>query len=492
MTILKFKALHFLKPLLFVSLYFCTTSSLFSQPIEENIQRLLESSDNYHFKDNLKSLKYAKEATDLAEKANNELLLAKSYLILGRSLNSVGASSLSLEYLDKGFQLSSVQNSVILKTVYKEFKGDNYNRLGLHKQELKEFLEILDLIPKDDNRETQQIFSRIHARIAHSYYQQKNYNSALKHIDIALKIQEKLSETERTSELYNVYLVKGEICLQVNKADSAYYYFKKASDLIRKGEEFEYLSLKSFGDYYNKIGNNMNAIHYYEEALKDMEKFNVVEDPAKLEILKDLAEIHRIEGNNSDYLKHLENYIKIENGLRQKEKENVQAAIDIIVKDQKSKENGHSIYLWIIISIISLLLIYLFIVYRKTHYKKRKILFEKNTIERKSKENIEILEKKLQVSVDELIEDAKNNQSSFLEKFQLVYPDFYNKLIKLYPNLNSGELELLAYIYLNFSTKDIASYTYRSYRTIQSRKYSLRKKLGLESHEDFYIWLRNL
>src|SRR5690606_37149871 len=139
----------------------------------------------------------------------------------------------------------------------------------------------------------------------------------------------------------NVYLVKGEICLQVNKADSAYYYFKKASDLIRKGEEFEYLSLKSFGDYYNKIGNNMNAIHYYEEALKDMEKFNVVEDPAKLEILKDLAEIHRIEGNNSDHLKHLENYIKIENGLRQKEKQNVQAAIDIIVKDQKSKENGH-------------------------------------------------------------------------------------------------------------------------------------------------------
>lgn len=122
----------------------------------------------------------------------------------------------------------------------------------------------------------------------------------------------------------------------------------------------------------------------------------------------------------------------------------------------------------------------------------KSLLYAKNAAELAEEQNIKILEQKLKVSVDELIDDAKNDRDSFLEKFQIVYPEFYNNLLSRYPNLNSGELKLLAYIYLNFSTKEIATHTFRSYRTIQSRKYLLRKKLGLESHEDFYIWLRNI
>lgn len=475
-----------------VFVFFSSTVFIYPQDNQKKIENLLQNSDNYILKDDLKSLKYAKDATKLAKESNDEQLLAKSYLVLARSLNHIGAFNKSLEYLDKGLELRHVQNDIFYKSAFKEFKGDNYNNLGLYRQELKEYSEILEILPVTDERRNQQFFSRINARIAHNYYNQKDFRNASKHIDIALKIQENLSKTERPSELYNVFLVKGEICLSSDKVDSAFYFFKKASDLIQKGIEYEFMSLKSFGDYYREVGEYATAIHYYQAALKDMENFKVSDLQYKSDITKSLADLYRMLGNEDYFFKYIQLYIEADNEHRKREKENLQTAIEIILKDDNNENKNAITGLWVVLVFISLLLFLLFIIYRKTKIKKQKLLMEKDRIELKNEENIKVLEQKLQVSIDELLEDAKKNRSSFLEKFQQVYPEFYEKLLGHYPNLNSGELELLAYIYLNFSSKDIATYTFRSYRTIQSRKYSLRKKLGLDSHEDFYIWLRNL
>ena len=92
---------------------------------------------------------------------------------------------------------------------------------------------------------------------------------------------------------------------------------------------------------------------------------------------------------------------------------------------------------------------------------------------------------------NEIITLAKENHPNFYTRFIEVYPDFQNKLLSINNNLQTSELVLLAYIYLNFTTKEIADFTFKSPKTIQNRKHLLRKKLGVSSSEDISVWLKS-
>lgn len=60
------------------------------------------------------------------------------------------------------------------------------------------------------------------------------------------------------------------------------------------------------------------------------------------------------------------------------------------------------------------------------------------------------------------------------------------------PNLRSTELEFCAMAFLNFSTKNIAEYTYVTIRAVQVRKNRLRKKFDIPSDAGFNNWMREL
>lgn len=57
--------------------------------------------------------------------------------------------------------------------------------------------------------------------------------------------------------------------------------------------------------------------------------------------------------------------------------------------------------------------------------------------------------------------------------------DFFNTLLKIYPDLKPAELKLCAYLRLNLSSKEISEITNRSIRTIETIRSSIRKKMGL-------------
>lgn len=94
------------------------------------------------------------------------------------------------------------------------------------------------------------------------------------------------------------------------------------------------------------------------------------------------------------------------------------------------------------------------------------------------------------VTLDELYESAKSRDPNFYNKFQIFYPDFFKKLTEFNSDLQKNELHILAYIYLNFETKQIADILYLSPKTIQNKKYNIRKKLNMQTNEDMYIWLK--
>ena len=99
-------------------------------------------------------------------------------------------------------------------------------------------------------------------------------------------------------------------------------------------------------------------------------------------------------------------------------------------------------------------------------------------IEQKKDEAKE-LEQKLNESFDEVIELAKSNDSAFLKRFQEVYHEPSKRLLEKHPDLTNSELILSAMIFLNFSSKEIASYTFVEHRSVQTKKGRLRKKLNL-------------
>jgi len=79
--------------------------------------------------------------------------------------------------------------------------------------------------------------------------------------------------------------------------------------------------------------------------------------------------------------------------------------------------------------------------------------------------------------------------SEFELLFRKLHPDFYEKLLTLCPYLSKSELYISAMIRLNLSSKDMASLVNLSISTIETNRYHIRKKLGLDQGENLTIFL---
>ncbi len=95
-------------------------------------------------------------------------------------------------------------------------------------------------------------------------------------------------------------------------------------------------------------------------------------------------------------------------------------------------------------------------------------------------------------SASELVILAKNKDQGFYQKFILAYPDLIDKLNKLCPTICRTELEFCAYLKLNFSTKQIATYTNSTIKSVECKKYRIRKKFDLDPSADIYVWINSI
>lgn len=304
---------------------------------QQEIQNLWNNSDKYILRDAVSSMRYAKQASLLSERYGDSFNKAKSYLILGKSLLSIDMYSESLFYLDKGLKEPATANHHILKVLFKEFKGDNYGKMGLPEQEFNEYSDILSFVPKDEkNHEYQRMISRTYARMSANLGGRKEYDKADKYINKAIKIQEKFSDSE--GEIYNIYMIKGDICLNRKVYDSAYYFFNKSYNLVRKDIEYEYMSLKLFGDYYRAIGNKSKAISFYQQALDDIKKTKIDDASNKAELYKNLSQLSGETGDSVKKSYYSELYQKEYEKLQNKNNKDIQFAVKSILNQEKQEK----------------------------------------------------------------------------------------------------------------------------------------------------------
>ncbi|MFT3824342.1 MAG: triple tyrosine motif-containing protein [Chitinophagaceae bacterium] len=77
--------------------------------------------------------------------------------------------------------------------------------------------------------------------------------------------------------------------------------------------------------------------------------------------------------------------------------------------------------------------------------------------------------------------DHNEEWEQFAIHFDNVHTNYLKKLKELYPDLSPSELKLAAYLRLSLSTKEIAQLMNISIRGVETSRYRLRKKLGLEN-----------
>ncbi|NIF07440.1 hypothetical protein F3J23_18630 [Chryseobacterium sp. Tr-659] len=91
-----------------------------------------------------------------------------------------------------------------------------------------------------------------------------------------------------------------------------------------------------------------------------------------------------------------------------------------------------------------------------------------------------------------LVNLAKEDINTFYIEFEKNYPSFQFILKEKYPELNLSDINYCSLIKMKFDIKQIATYTNTTLRSVESRRYRIRKKMELKGQDDLYIIISNI
>lgn len=252
--------------------------------------------------------------------------------------------------------------------------------------------------------------------------------------------------------------------------DSAFYFAKKSVEIKPSAisdDKSMITNFTVFGNYYMKKKNYEESVRNFHKALKVAQRTGI-----ELNIndtYKSLQEIYR-ETGRKDSADYYENKIK-QNDLQMLQSK-YNSLQEVISKDEQeqNKKLTLSFFIWglsIVIVLAGSVFFYLKL--------KKKKGIENN-------QNLHDL-------FNNLITLVQNNDPAFMFAFENAFPDFSDKLLKLNPDLQQSEIEFCALLKLKLTTKEIAKYTFIETRTVQNKKYRLRKKLEIPQSIDIYNWI---
>lgn len=305
-----------------------------------------------------------------------------------------------------------------------------------------------------------------------------------------------------TGNLRNAFTVSafqmGKAYIQLGQYDSAQYYLNKSLGNIRKFKQKMYAIpvYMSFGLLDYKAHQYESALKNYLLALQIADKYDDMH--LKKEIYLGLANVYDKLDSPTYKMLYLKQYVKLSESLSISEKQLITTPADYIFKENEEiyKANKNR-YILTIVAILNLFFITVaatFMLFRR--FKKEKI----SSLEkfRLLEEKIQLLNKEEQIeplndeALKKTVQLAIAGDPTFFTNFKALNETFVEKLISKAPNLVHSELEICAYLKLNFETKEIARYTGLSVRAVQGIKYRIRKKLLIKTTEDLNIWMMKM
>lgn len=394
------------------------------------------------------ALRYADLAQNQRYTATDKSLQSRLYNVYGRGYMALGFYKEASEYFDKAINElgdSDAQHAELLSNVYYN-KATVYRTLGDLKSEFETLQQLLRIYPLPTG----------HGRMAISYLDYKN------------------------------------------NPDSALYHLHQASKLLEgRGSALvliDAIITQSYGYYYEHQHQYDSALYHYQEALKLAYMTNM---PERVRLAyESLANAYEQAGDRENALEFRIRYIHIDDSLKRAEKRALSVPVEQFLREKEKEHAQARLRTYLIFGGLFVLAILFIIWLRYTYLKKkahRETLLEAQAdIIRQQQRETKILEQKVNTAFDEVLQLAKENDASFLVRFQEVYPEFIAKLMDINSKLVNTELALCALIYLNLSSKDIARFTYIQTKSVQIRKYRLRKKLEIPQDADLHVWLQSL
>lgn len=242
----------------------------------------------------------------------------------------------------------------------------------------------------------------------------------------------------------------------------------------------------TMGYYYNEINNSTEAEKNLKKALEINIKTKRTYSTHIAGVYKSLAELYKKENDGGKAYYYLKNYMEEENKMESARFASMNKTTDDFISEMKTESEWQKSYLPLIIALS------IFVLTVSGVYAQRLI-----KLLQKKKTNLKIETERLKSTVhNKMLEDvtelAKKNDSSFLMRFRELYPDFINSLLKINPDLENSELAFCAMLKLGFSSKEIADYTFVQHRSVQQKKYRIRKRLEISGEEDIYVFFDNL
>ena len=98
---------------------------------------------------------------------------------------------------------------------------------------------------------------------------------------------------------------------------------------------------------------------------------------------------------------------------------------------------------------------------------------EKNLVEEKSNLTAELTQ----------LKEGKHQLELFMVKFNAIYPDFINIMVKTYPKTSNSDILFCSLIRMNLTPKDISSILNIEQKSVYKRKNRIAEKMGLTDNE---------
>lgn len=425
------------------------------------------------------------------------ITLNKKYYDQAHKMNYAEGKALCfINLAELNISLENFQKSQILFDKAKEIldgsednihKARFYNVYGRFNVELRRLdkafqynNEAMSFIKKSDNSELKNnILFSIYLRQAIYLTQKKEYEKALEYFHQAKKLNNTGLADCAISDY--VYMRRDR--------DSAYKYITIAYNKANIGGKEDGIALYTntiMGEYFLNYKEYDKAEVFFNRALKINEKTKRIYAYYAKYIYNDLRVLYEHTGDKEKAYFYLKSYTdafyKTNTSLLATINQDMESFITVAQQDTDHRQS--KIYWIVSLSFIGLCLLGLY-AWRiiLTLRKRKKILsMEAENLKIRMNDNKQ----------EEIIELGKKNDSEFLDRFKEAYPEFIAQLLMINPSLENSELVFCAMIKLHFTSKEIANYTMVQHRSIQQKKYRIRKKLDIPGETDIYHFFDSL
>ena len=379
---------------------------------------------------------------------------------------------------------SEIYNLSIYNAIARDYLSRVYSYNRLYKKAFEQLTLGLKIIESKNTDDSLVIDTRSNLYISFSnYYLMQNDNfNRLKYINLSIKEHNKNKNSDYLKKLHCIDFGNlATVYLEINQ-DSAEFYAKKSIALERYCDlkDVAFSNLIVLGKVNQNRGKFLESLLYYKQAeqMKDYKNHLNIE-----EIYDNMSDLFKEMNDSTSLKQYIDKLEKLKLEVSESKNESLSKIIEEMEKNDKKGDSSLLIII-IVIAIIIIVSLMILLMHRKNMMANHEKLSQKYFEEQLKDQREQVY--------SNLVEMVKNNDIAFFTAFLEIFPDFSKKLQAINPKIVQSEIEFCALLKLNITTKDIARYKYLEPRTVQNKKYLIRKKLNIPTNQDIYYWFSTI